>query len=462
VADRKGTAAVRHGQVGAGEERHMSASGLACGASRALVTPTLGSPIPGGTSERLSTGVRDELFVRALYVESRSGRWAFAAVDAVDLPRSVVDRVRADVAGRTGLLPESVVIAATHAHTAGPTIETSFVRAVDDDYVRWLQRRISDAIVTAHARRAPARIGVSVGELPGLAFNRRYRLRDGSVRTNPGVRNPDVVGPVGPVDPQVSVMRFDAADGRPIATLTNFACHADTVGGTCYSGDFPGVLDETVRSVLGRDVVAVFSQGTSGNINHVDVDNADSVKSADAPMAIAQRIGRALAGETIAVRELSRHQDVDVVVASVDVPLAWRRVGASQVMAARRALQPDSDASAAERKLAPQVLELAERHDPDPVAEVTGVRFGHAAAMVCLPAELFVEFGLRMKEDSPFPITLVNELSNGSVSGYICTPQAYEEGGYEPMLRRYSRLSEEAGDLLVDAAVRLLNELYKK
>ena len=439
----------------------MKASGLSCGVSRAVITPALGSPIPGGTAERLSTGVLDDLHVRALYVESPGTDWAFAGVDAVDVPRSLVAGVRADVAERIGTSAANVVVTATHAHTAGPTIETSFVRAVDDDYLRWLQRRVADAVVMAHARRKAARIGVGVGQVAGAAFNRRFRMQDGSVRTNPGVGNPDIVAPTGPVDPQVSVIRFDAVDGKPIATLTNFACHADTVGGTRYSGDFPGVLDETVRAVLGPDVVGVFSQGTSGNINHVDVADAETVKRPEAPLAIAGRIGRALAGETLAVRELSRPGEVDVAVATADVPLAWRTVGETQVMAARRAAAPDSDASSAERKLAPQVLELAGRDDPRPVAEVTAIRFGRAAAMVCLPAELFVEFGLRIKDESPFPITMVNELSNGSVSGYICTPAAYREGGYEPMLRRYSRLSEEAGDLLVDAAVRLLHELHQ-
>ena len=43
------------------------------------------------------------------------------------------------------------------------------------------------------------------------------------------------------------------------------------------------------------------------------------------------------------------------------------------------------------------------------------------------PAELFVEFGLEIKERSPFEVTLISELANGWC-GYVPTEAAFTQG----------------------------------
>jgi hypothetical protein len=75
---------------------------------------------------------------------------------------------------------------------------------------------------------------------------------------------------------------------------------------------------------------------------------------------------------------------------------------------------------------------------------------------VSLPGEIFVELGLAIKQDSPFRHTIVAELANGSV-GYVPARRAYAQGNYEVVSTRCGLGS---GELLVDAAVRLLKELH--
>ncbi|MDF2722089.1 MAG: Alkaline ceramidase domain protein, partial [Paenibacillus sp.] len=119
------------------------------------------------------------------------------------------------------------------------------------------------------------------------------------------------------------------------------------------------------------------------------------------------------------------------------------------------------EAPVTEVKFAKQILAMARKELslPDAAqAEIQAIAFGDAV-IVGLPAELFVEFGLRIKSGSPFPLTIVNELTNGSVSGYVCTQEAYRQGGYETRLRPYSRLHEETGDLFVEHALKLLHRL---
>ncbi len=75
---------------------------------------------------------------------------------------------------------------------------------------------------------------------------------------------------------------------------------------------------------------------------------------------------------------------------------------------------------------------------------------------VPLPGEIFVELGLAIKQDSPFPSTIITELANGSI-GYIPTRRAYSQGNYEVVS---ARCAEGSGELLVDSAIRLLKELH--
>jgi len=79
-------------------------------------------------------------------------------------------------------------------------------------------------------------------------------------------------------------------------------------------------------------------------------------------------------------------------------------------------------------------------------------------AFVATPGELFVEIGRKIKEQSPFARTYVVELANDYV-GYIPTRSAFEEGGYEVLDARSSKVGPEAGEMVQDTCVRLLQEV---
>ena len=73
-------------------------------------------------------------------------------------------------------------------------------------------------------------------------------------------------------------------------------------------------------------------------------------------------------------------------------------------------------------------------------------------AIVGIPGEYFVEFGLQIKEKSPAKAAFVIELANGSI-GYIPTAAALEQGGYEGSSARFR---PDAGQKLADAALQML------
>lgn len=124
-----------------------------------------------------------------------------------------------------------------HTHT-GPCLVRDSADPLEREYYELVLRRAADAACYALADCKPARMGYGVGSAPNIAFIRRFRMKDGSVKTNPGVNNPDIVAPIGEVDERVNVLRFDR-EGADSLVLVNFGDHPDTIGGELVSADWP-------------------------------------------------------------------------------------------------------------------------------------------------------------------------------------------------------------------------------
>lgn len=78
------------------------------------------------------------------------------------------------------------------------------------------------------------------------------------------------VAGVGPIDPQIGVLRIDRLDGRALAVVYNFACHP--IMGVPNGGntaDLVGFASRVVENNLGDGAVALFVQGCGGDINPV-------------------------------------------------------------------------------------------------------------------------------------------------------------------------------------------------
>ena len=147
---------------------------------------------------------------------------------------------------------------------------------------------IVDAIANAHTAAEPAVLeaGTARQETP-VSFNRRFLMRDGSVRTWMSLDNSDVLRAAGPIDPDMALMLVRSASGQPRGLLSNFALHLDTVGGTLWSADYPYYIEQAARKVLDPRLVFLFGNGCCGDINHVDPSKKERNKT--------DSIGRSLA-----------------------------------------------------------------------------------------------------------------------------------------------------------------------
>jgi hypothetical protein len=285
-------------------------------------------------------------------------------------------------------------------------------------------------------------------------------MTDGTVGWNPGKLNPRILKPAGPIDPEVAVLLFESSSKghQPLAAYVNYAVHLDNIGGLKFSADMPGTLYSLLGTVKGPGMVTLYTTGCCGDINHIDVRWAEPQHGFEN----AARMGVILAGAVLETwPRLKLVTGGPLRVKSRVVALPLPAISSSDVETARQVAARHRDAKAKppsflETVQAYKVLDVEARHGKPIEVEVQVVALGGDLAWVSLPGEVFVELGLAIKQDSPFPHTIIAELANGSI-GYIPTRRAYTQGNYEVVS---ARCAEGSGETLVDAAIGLLKELH--
>lgn len=451
----------------------LRAQDFEAGFATAHITPPTGWRRAGGYTEVVSTGVHDPLLAKAMVLSQGKTAVALVGNDLCSVPRELTEQARRRASEKTGIPPSHIIITATHTHGGpeyyGPLRDFLHARALEEsegrdphetiDYHAFLVERWVEVIAQAYATRRPVTLSVVVPQQAGLAFNRRFLMKDGSTGWNPGKMNPDILRPLGPTDLDLPfVLARDATSGRPLGALTVFAMHAAIYGGPPFSACYPGHLQRRLREELDApDLVSLFGAGCAGDVNHFRMNTAEpedgdtypAVVGAALAVTIKQALpyARPLVGDQLAVRS-----------ATIRSPVV--RVSKSEYAAARRIMETLDHNEAgflvivdAWRKILR--YEFWQKYHGKLPQEVQVIRFDRDTALVALPHEVFVELGLAIKSASPFRTTIVVSLAN-DLDFYIPTRRAFEEGHYEPTT---CPLEPGCGERLVQAAVRLLNQL---
>lgn len=445
-------------------------SEVLAGVAEVDITPPAGHRMAGHFYEVPSEGTHDPLQAKAMVLQQGDQKFAMAFCDVVSLTPDVSQEARHGFS-QVGDLPASnVMIAATHSHT-GPLFgsvvrdffhEQALAEKGEDPreavyYPDFLVSQIVEALGQANEALAPASISFANPHQSGISFNRRFHMRDGTVRFNPGQMNPDIVRPAGPIDPEISsLVLSDVAREQILGGLTVFACHTDTLGGKEYSADYPFFIQEQLRRDFGPDFVSAFALGTAGDINHIDVSSEGPRKGLEVTENIGRTIGEAIArrhGDSSVIDEPS----LAVVTRTLDIPL--QRPTAAQLERARNNLPllGQRDINFMDVVDAVKTLTLEQRGGSW-AADVQVFRIDSKTALVGLPGEIFADLGLDIKEQSPFDNTMVLTLANDGLS-YIPTQQAFAEGSYEVT---NSCVTPGSGEKLAGTAVELLEEAYDK
>lgn len=436
---------------------------LQIGIAEIDITPPVGYRMDGYFYERLNTGQQDPLRAKALVLQQGSTRAALVVCDLLGMPRSMSSEVRALASARTGIPAANIAITATHTHT-GPLFAGERARLFSEQaaaklgtdplaavkYPETLRDKLVEVIAAANTRVSPAALEFVYAEEDRVSFNRRYLLKDGTVRFNPGVLNPEIVQPAGPIDPDLPFLLI-TKDKKPIGSLTVFAMHLDTVGGTAYSADYPASLADELRREFGDGFISLFGTGTCGDINHIDVSGRRRYT--------ARLIGQQLAVGILSARTRLPLDRPALAVSLAKLSLPLRSVSAEQVATAKANMPKvgTNDLPFLTQVETVTTLDLANRGSILET-EVQVLRLHPDVAIVLLPGEVFADLGLAIKRRSPFKHTLVIELSNDNPA-YIPTEKAFKEGSYETV---NSRIAPGGGERLVETAIQLLNDIAER
>ena len=452
------------------------------GAAKTGMTPPKGSIIGDSYGIRVSEGVHDELYIKTLVFEQAGQRVAFITLDVISLPHLLVMTSRALIHKQTGIAVNNIILNATHLH-AGPQMNPLFWDVVggsaklkSQEFTLKLPELILESVKSAISKIQPVHVSIGNVQETSISFNRRFLMKDGTFKTNPGKLNPNIVRPAGPIDPSLSMVYFESLDKKPVAILVNFALHVAVIGGNNFSSDFPGVMSDLIGKVKGEEVVTVFTNGTSGNINHIDVSNSNQLSGFDE----SQRIGTILADRVLnslnSLRPIAI-TSLKATIQAVNLPV-FKVVEKLEMIWAKDVISKFGNPKGsgfADVVSAWRILDLVKyqggldtRHNSTTTvpltvdgsaleSEVSVIAFGNQMALVGFPGDAFVELGLGIKLNSPFPFTIVSEQSGNGTLSYIPNKKAFPEGQYEVNSVRYS---SGGGESLVDAAIETLISIF--
>lgn len=440
------------------------------------ITPSLGMEIPGGYGKAFHRSFHDACKVRVAVFDDGKKRVALVGIDALIAPRALILEAREGITNACGIPGDCVMIGASHSHSSGPVgmIQpgdfdgaSDLVKKLgyeessmaDAGYLQTVRKAIIDAVVWADKTKVPALLGFGSGTEDKVSFNRRLRMKNGETWSHPGSGNPDIVGYAGPIDPQVGVIAAWDTNGALLGCIVNFACHATASPGG-ISANWIYYMEQTIQGALGTHAPIVFMQGTCGDITQVD--NLDPYVR-PAPEEWSRRVGGRVGAEAVKVI-LMMPKTGDAVVDSRQTLLKpKRRVPSPEHVKESLAIvsQPKPKGDTTDWLFAKETVMLDHlvKKEPRADVEVQAIQVG-PAVFVSDPAEFFVEYGLRIKKESGFPLTFPVELANGCV-GYVPTEEAFgpSGGGYETRLTYYSNLEVTAGTQMADAGIALAKEL---
>jgi hypothetical protein len=296
-------------------------------------------------------------------------------------------------------------------------------------------------------------------------------MKDGSVRTNPGVNNPDIVAPIGELDERVSVVRFDR-EGAESLVIVNYANHPDVVGGCKVSADWPGFTCSTVEKAL-DNVKCIFLNGAQGDVNHVNVhptkgylnDLFMDFDDVARGYGHARYMGRVVAGAVLQIFDKVEYSEVDSIKyleRCVNIPSNMpepERIAEAHRINDLHIAGKDSELPYEGMLLTTMVAEAGRmvrlEHGPEffPIS-FSSLSIGKVA-FFGVPGEPFNGIGRAIKETEGYELIIPSCLVNGS-EGYFPMKDAYDEGGYEA---KSSNFKAGVAELIIDEGKKLLTDL---
>lgn len=437
---------------------------LQAGFARVDVTPPLGNPLAGYFSRREADGVLDPIELNALAVSDGENTVVIISCDFLYVMENAATPIRKLVSEKTELPENNILIHGLHQHTSvriGNRMNGSVPDSVTDaSYLDFLYRKYCDVTKMAMDDMADSSLWTGQKETADpISFIRRFRMKDGSVKTNPGRFNPDVAGPIGEADNTVRLVRFKREGKKDIA-LVNFSTHPDVIGGTKFSADWPGFARRLAEADI-PDANCLLINGPQGDTNHIDINNQmDS--SPEGRYAHSRFMGRTIADAVVAIWDKLEEKKAGLVSGDVRMLFIPTNTTGMDRIEEMKQLKKDMEAGIVEK------LDMGTRASINRILDlkneslfqrlpVTVIGFGEIA-LVGYGGEAFTFYAKAARDAAPDLFVLGLCLANGG-QGYLPTKEAFDEGGYEAS---NSRFAPELAEMIQTAVKEMLAEYQAK
>ncbi|MBR3837716.1 MAG: hypothetical protein IKJ74_06170 [Clostridia bacterium] len=451
-----------------------NASAIRCGFGRQDITPPLGSPLVGYYRPRRAKGVISPLMIRAAMFEANGKKALVIAMDLCLMTKDLSAEIRTLAAERIGMDPDAILINLSHTHT-GPLTNKDFASdtQADPNYIAMLKLRTVAAALEAESTLAPARLFYAKTTAEGISFIRRYRMKDGSTKTNPRTLDPNIDHPLGEPNEDLRLLKI-VREGAEDLYLVHFGTHADTVGGEYVCADYPGFVCSILESAIPQSR-CMFLLGPQGDANHLNrlAENSGIVgkgKAEEDPAKMATHaryMGRVIAGRILTVCDRAEEIPAsEIRFGSLEVALPANREcsrleEALKVQEAYLASYDEKKGSSIQKlsgfnMSVPEARRIIRMKDaPDfYLYSVYALRIGDFV-FAGLPGEPFTEIGRKIYSHSPFETMMLCAQTNASC-GYVGTEKAYDEGGYETLTSSYKKGTDK---VLTEGMLSLLEQL---
>lgn len=392
---------------------------LSVGVAQVDLTPDYPVRLNGYGGRRAEfEGVEQRIRAKALtFSTSEQQPAVLLTVDNCGVPEWIRTELVRRLAGR-GVTSERFAICSSHTHSApilngvlptlfGVPIPPEHQRNIDR-YTKEFTDKLEQVALAALADRQPAALAWTKGEVT-FAKNRRKP-------TPTGFQNAEY--PEGPVDHELPLLRVTARDGKLRAVLANYACHCTTSGFNKVHADWAGSAQLAIEKA-NPGTIALIAIGCG----------ADQNPYPRGTYALADQHGQSLADEVTRLLKEAKFTELrgplTGVTKRIELPFDKLPTRAEWEAAAKK---PGADGLRAQSALAK--LDQGEKISDRLPYLVQVWSFGPDLAMVFLPGEVVVDYGLRIKRDFAPGRIWVNSYAN-DVPCYIPSRRVWEEGGYE-------------------------------
>jgi hypothetical protein len=394
---------------------------LMLGTCKTDITPEFPLPLAGFATRRgVFESIAHRLYARIFAFEQKTdaaevpARALIVSADLIWWGTERMDALRKALGERYGIGADAIILQGTHTHS-GPQTSTQHAPTLgecDRNYVERLENLLLAGVGQALQSLEPVTIETGKGQC-GISIHRRKRI-DGRITMAP---NED-----GPIDRDVTVIRYRRTDGSDKALMVHYACHPTTTDSNAVSSEYCGVAMEEVERQLGGNVISAFMQGCCGDIRPALIRDGNFFKGTDTDVCA---LGEKLSVEVMAVlnRKMTVLQPAALKSHRIVLPLSLQSLPTLEEL--RQKQHMEGTIGAWSRML----LADPGRIQPAINFEMTLLRIAGDLSFLAMNGEVVAEYGLIIKETYGGRILPV-PYSNG-MQGYIPTSRQVEEGGYE-------------------------------